>query len=131
MTATITPLRNHTPYAALTRTASELSLPRLYKTDLTTHDRAWCDGHGTTPFLWAIYECGTHLVPLDDRRPPNPFRVHSEWVHCIATTFADLHWFWWNGTELLPLRDAEHAKDVCREYDDAYAADQQLMRGGR
>ena len=51
-------------YHALISQASALNLPKHYQTDLTVHDQEWCmnTAPANASFLWAIYDCGTHVA---------------------------------------------------------------------
>lgn len=54
------------PFHQLVREAVSLCLPQAYVADLFVHDRRkleMMEAGGESPaFLWAIYDCGTHLL---------------------------------------------------------------------
>ena len=101
------------PYASLKSVADALDLPRHYRTDLTTHDRAYCEGRGMyRPFLWALYDCGTHVVEL------GPGMGAARYVTMYERTFDGLRWYLWNGTTLYELVNGRRAESVADDYEE-------------
>lgn len=71
-------------YEALVAESERLGMPRSFKTDLTTHDKAWIERHSDAPFLWCLYEGGTHLMSSP---------LSSETVRCVVNPDGTpIHW---------------------------------------
>lgn len=88
-----------TAYNAMIEASHALGLPRSFRTDLTTHDRAFCENLARGQrFLWAPYENGTHLI--------SPGRA-SKWgpLQKIVNTLLDMggHFYLWDGISLRPI----------------------------
>ena len=106
------PLGNN-PYASLKSVADALDLPRSYKADLTVHDKAYCDGAGRfAPFLWALYDCGTHVIQL------GPGMGAAHWVRSYESAFAGLRWYLWDSMTLFELVNARRAEAIALDYEE-------------
>ena len=102
------------PYAALKSVADALDLPRSYKTDLTVHDRAYCEKAGrTAPFLWALYDHGTHVIQLGPRMDA------AHWVRIMAQNFTGLRWYLWDCITLFELVNERRAESIALDYEEA------------
>lgn len=69
-------------YKVLAAEAKRLGLPTHYKEDLTFHDAYAIGAHNPAAFLWAIRECGTHMILYDDTTPKALKWAH-EWISAI------------------------------------------------
>ena len=71
-------------YQEMLELALANGLPRAHKKDLLHHDKAMLAEHPGKPFVWLLYECGTHFVLLDE----DARNARSEIVECIDHNFA-------------------------------------------
>lgn len=83
------------PFAAITREAGRLGLPKHYRRDLTRWDRRQLMGWTpeSPPFVWAVRECGTHLI-LADRDGEH---LPSTLCKTIGSLFEPAAWFYYDG----------------------------------
>lgn len=51
-------------YEAMVEEAARVGLPKFYDADLFYHDRTEVLAMKSPRFLWALRECGTHLIDL-------------------------------------------------------------------
>lgn len=86
-------------WTAMLAESTRTGLPSHYKGDLDIDRDFVASLPEGSRFLWALRECGTHLVRLDGTQ-------EAEWVDSIATVFAPA-WYLWTGDKLLPVADAD------------------------
>lgn len=120
---------DHKAYGAMLAETSRLSLPLSFTTDLTTHDRAHlATVDPSLPFVWCLYERGTHLAMVDpengnddviDRRGTRLGEIFDSWEECGPGS----NFYGWNGSELERLgSDASDARRWVEELSEEYWA---------
>lgn len=88
-----------TAYQQMQREAAKTGFPRMFRTDLTTHDREFlAQRQRPQQFGWALRECGTELL------------LHTTWSLAQLEYFGrqtDVHWYWFDGKRLCPSTPQE------------------------
>jgi len=100
-------------YAALEAEAARQGLPVTYTRDLTYHDRRSIESREPgEPFLWALYDAGTHLY-FARRNGERSFRCEFM-PGIISRTWPSALFYVWTGSALVPCRDNAEAADMIR-----------------
>lgn len=98
-------------WTALKEEAARQDLPKAYHADLDTHDlKAVTDLGSNKPFLWALRECGTHLIPVDTKDA-------HKWIKGIAQVWKDALWYHWDGVSLRSVTAHKAVEIVTPEQD--------------
>ena len=107
-------------YAAIVSESERTGLPTAYRRDLDYHDLRAIESRPGEPFLWALYESGTHLYFVR----PDCARSYAtrEMPKIISQTWPDALFYLWDGTALLPCRNAEEARERIEEAEKRYGA---------
>ena len=109
-----TPTPSATIHILMLAQSERLGLPTHFRCDLTT-DLEYLDGRWGPPadsFLWVLYDCGTHLVPLSPYSAGNRPTV---FVDAIAKSFGpDLHWYHWTGHTLHSVTESQ-ARSIAQD----------------
>jgi hypothetical protein len=96
--------------------------PVRFQDDLGVHDKAHCAELGAdAPFLWALRESGTHLVPLNLHACRSGVswgpRPHRAYVDGVAVNFGqDVMWHYWDARGLRAVTIQE-ARTIAAEAD--------------
>ena len=100
-------------YTAIEAESARQGLPLTFRRDLTYHDlRAINSRPAGEPFLWALYDAGTHLY-FARRNGERSYRC--EWMPgIIAECWPSALFYVWTGSELVPCRDASEAAEMIR-----------------
>lgn len=86
-------------YNALLLASESLELPKRFRTDLTTHDKALIERNPGESFFWAVFPDGTHMQIVGTG--PEQRKPATEFAFVVADTFPDARWFWWDGLVLV------------------------------
>lgn len=86
------------PYALMLKASEILGLPLQFKTDLTKWDKGSV-ASDPSPFVWVVYEGGTHLMRPGNRHPRKDMRKVISSVREALEGYQP-HWFIWDGHDL-------------------------------
>jgi hypothetical protein len=94
-------------YAALCAQAEQIGWPLIFRNDLVVHDASECASlRPGDCFLWILQETGTHLIHATESLDPMKVEL------CVCSLDKHLgpsRFFWWDGSELAEMADAEEA----------------------
>lgn len=100
-------------YAMLEAEAARAGLPITYTRDLTYHDlRAIESREAGEPFLWALYDAGTHLY-FARRNGERSYRCEMM-PAIISRAWPGAAFYVFDGSKLVTCRDNAEAADMIR-----------------
>jgi hypothetical protein len=74
----------------------------IYITDFTVHDTQFIrDTNGNTPFLWLVYNSGTHLYATNDSNRIKCFLETLDYYERYS--YADFYVYQYDGNKLFPV----------------------------
>jgi len=79
-------------YDKLTEVAERLDVIRAFHSDLWLHDNKWLRDNPSTPFLWGIGDCGTHIMPLD-KDYFTSWKKAVAWYEALVECYGHYAWF--------------------------------------
>lgn len=82
-------------YELLVQEANRLNLPRIFRSDLTTHDREYLQKHNPRRFVWLLREHGTNLYADVD-----PYTLLTLSYHTAYENIS--HWYSYDNGRLSP-----------------------------
>lgn len=97
--------KEHPAYVAMLAESKRLGMPVRFTTDLTTHDRAAIERQPAEPFVWCLYQQGTHMMHPQREHPAYGTGRGLEWAQEIVATSLALEGarlYEWDGTALRP-----------------------------
>jgi hypothetical protein len=107
-------------YEALAREAMKVGWPLRFKTDLTTHDRAFLEKRDPSlPFAWVLAEAATYMAAFTPG--PNGDTCATErFLRAVESLREPARYYFWSGTE---LREVSSVSALCTLLDEAEQAD--------
>lgn len=107
-------------HGLLVAESERTGLPLAYRRDLDYHDLRAIESRPGEPFLWSLYDSGTHLYFV---RPDGPRSYATrEMPKIIAETWPEARFYLFDGTALLPCRGAAHARERVEEVEKRFGA---------
>lgn len=71
----------------------------VYLSDFAVHDSSAVATNPQRPFLWAVYNCGTHLLWVESNSSVEARDKH-ETLSAMVDTFSGMHWYYFDGRVL-------------------------------
>ena len=107
-------------YQQMLELAIANGLPLHHKDDLLLHDKRWLEENPGKPFLWLLYESGTHLLILDEesdlRRAGLVSYINEAFGHGPRNEVPPSKWFYCDG-ESIGAQIASEAIERARAFD--------------
>ena len=107
-------------HSLLMAESERTGMPTAYRRDLEYHDFRAIELRPGEPFLWSLFDGGTYLHFV---RPDGPRSYATrERPQAIAETWPGALFYVFDGTALLPCRDAAHARELVEEVEKRFGA---------